>query len=211
MNDSVNLWDFCAIFILPTGIIMNRENLKTIAITLLSVILVAHSVEKKNVIDELNDEISFLNFKVSVADSLIRDTTLNGLIMADKLLDYQERIKDIEVNTHKIVVTMYHPVSSQTDDTPNITADGTVIKIKRASEYKYVAVSRNMLVRNGGFLRFGDYVWVDAGKKSGVYQVKDTMNARFINRIDILETPGVKPYKYNDASLRRIKYDIEQL
>ena len=211
MNDSANLWYSYAIFILPTGIIMNRENLKTIAIMLLSVILVAHSVEKNSVIDELNDEISFLNFKVSVADSLIRDTTINGLIMADKLLGYQERIKDIEANTHKIVVTMYHPVSSQTDDTPNITADGTVIKIKRASEYKYVAVSRNMLVRNGGFLRFGDYVWVDAGKKSGVYQVKDTMNARFINRIDILETPGVKPYKYDDASLRRIKYDIEQL
>ena len=211
MNDSVNLWYSYAIFILPTGIIMNKENLKTIAITLLSVILVAHSVEKNSVIDELNDEISFLNFKVSVADSLIKDTTLNGLIMADKLLGYQERIKDIEANTHKIVVTMYHPVSSQTDDTPNITADGTVIKIKRASEYKYVAVSRNMLVRNGGFLRFGDYVWVDAGKKSGVYQVKDTMNARFTNRIDILETPGVKPYKYDDASLRRIKYDIEQL
>tara|TARA_R110002110_G_scaffold27139_6_gene99075 strand:- start:462 stop:1034 length:573 start_codon:yes stop_codon:yes gene_type:complete len=190
---------------------MNRENLKTIAIMLLSVILVAHSVEKNSVIDELNDEISFLNFKVSVADSLIRDTTINGLIMADKLLGYQERIKDIEANTHKIVVTMYHPVPSQTDDTPNITADGTVIKIKRASEYNYVAVSRNMLVRNGGFLRFGDYVWVDAGKKSGVYQVKDTMNARFTNRIDILETPGVKPYKYDDASLRRIKYDIEQL
>lgn len=211
MNDSANLWYSYAIFILPTGIIMNRENLKTIAIMLLSVILVAHSVEKNSVIDELNDEISFLNFKVSVADSLIRDTTINGLIMADKLLGYQERIKDIEANTHKIVVTMYHPVPSQTDDTPNITADGTVIKIKRASEYNYVAVSRNMLVRNGGFLRFGDYVWVDAGKKSGVYQVKDTMNARFTNRIDILETPGVKPYKYDDASLRRIKYDIEQL
>lgn len=218
MNDSVNLWYSYAIFILPTGIIMNKENLKTIAITLLSVILVAHtvilvahSVKNKNVIEGLNDEISFLNFKVSIADSLIKDTTLNGLIVAEKLLGYQERIKDIEANTHKIVVTMYHPVSSQTDDTPNITADGTVIKIKRASEYKYVAVSRNMLVRNGGFLRFGDYVWVDAGKKSGVYQVKDTMNARFTNRIDILETPGVKPYKYDDASLRRIKYDIEQL
>lgn len=187
---------------------MNKENIKTIAITLLSVILVTHSVEKKNVIDELNDEISFLNFKISMADSLIKDTTINGLMMAEKLLTYEQTINDYEDNTHKIVVTMYHPVSSQTDDTPNITADGTVIKIKRASEYKYVAVSRNMLVRNGGFLRFGDYVWVDAGKKSGVYQVKDTMNARFVNRIDILETPGVEPYKYDDASLRRINYDL---
>ena len=190
---------------------MNRENIKTIAITLLSVITLVYSVERKYIIDEFNDEISFLNFKISLADSLIKTTTLNGLVMADKLLRYQEKVKDIESNTHKVVVTMYHPVSSQTDDTPNITADGTVIKIQRASEYKYVAVSRNMLVRNGGFLRFGDYVWVDAGKKSGVYQVKDTMNARFINRIDILETPGVKPYKYDNASLRRINYDTKQL
>jgi len=186
---------------------MNKENIKTITIILLSVILVSHSVEKKSIIDELNDDISFLNLKVSVADSLIKSTTLNGLILADKLLRYEEKLKDIEAGTHKIVVTMYHPVPDQTDDTPNITADGTIIKIKRASEYRYVAVSRNMLVRNGGFLRFGDYVWVDAGKKSGVYQVKDTMNARFTNRIDILETPGVKPYKYDDASMRRINYD----
>lgn len=188
---------------------MNRENIKTIAITLLSVILISHSIEKKNVIEELNDQISFLNFKVSMADSLIKSTTINGLILADKLMTYQNRLKNLEANTHKIVVTMYHPVPDQTDDTPNITADGTVIKIKRASEYNYVAVSRNMLVRNGGFLRFGDYVWVDAGKKSGVYQVRDTMNARFTNRIDILESPGVKPYKYNDASMRKINYNGE--
>lgn len=188
---------------------MNRENIKTIAITLLSVILISHSIEKKNVIEELNDQISFLNFKVSMADSLIKSTTINGLILADKLMTYQNRLKSLEANTHKIVVTMYHPVPDQTDDTPNITADGTVIKIKRASEYNYVAVSRNMLVRNGGFLRFGDYVWVDAGKKSGVYQVRDTMNARFTNRIDILESPGVKPYKYNDASMRKINYNGE--
>lgn len=188
---------------------MNRENIKTIAITLLSVILISHSIEKKNVIEELNDQISFLNFKVSMADSLIKSTTINGLILADKLITYQNRLKSLEANTHKIVVTMYHPVPDQTDDTPNITADGTVIKIKRASEYNYVAVSRNMLVRNGGFLRFGDYVWVDAGKKSGVYQVRDTMNARFTNRIDILESPGVKPYKYDDASMRKINYNGE--
>ena len=57
----------------------------------------------------------------------------------------------------------------------------------------------------------GYYVWVDAGKKSGVYQVRDTMAARWVNRIDILESPGVKPYKYNDASLRRLDYEPEHL
>lgn len=186
---------------------MKKENIKTIVIMLLSVILVSHSVEKKSIIDELNDQISFLNLKVSVADSLVKSTTINGLILADKLMTYEKKIKDVESNTHRIVVTMYHPVPDQTDDTPNITADGTVIKIKRASDYRYVAVSRNMLERNGGFLKFGDYVWVDAGKKSGVYQVRDTMNARFTDRIDILESPGVKPYKYDKASMRKINYE----
>jgi hypothetical protein len=32
------------------------------------------------------------------------------------------------------------------------------------------------------------------------------MNARFVNRIDILESPGVKPYKFNKAKI--IKTDI---
>jgi hypothetical protein len=45
---------------------------------------------------------------------------------------------------------------------------------------------------------------LDAGKKSGVYQVRDVMNRRFVNRVDILETPGTIPYKYSEASLRRI-------
>ena len=51
--------------------------------------------------------------------------------------------------------------------------------------------------------------WLEAGKKSGVYQVRDTMASRWVNRIDILETPGVKPYKYNEAFIRRISMALE--
>ena len=101
---------------------------------------------------------------------------------------------------------MYHPVPEQTDSTPNITADGTVFRIENASDYRYIAVSQNMLIRNGGFLDYGDWVVVDAGKKSGLYQVRDTMARRWTNRIDILESPGVVPYKYNDGSLRKLVY-----
>ena len=81
---------------------MNKENIKTIVITLLSVILVSHSVEKKNIIDDLNDRVGFLNLKVSVADSLVKSTTVNGLILADKLMTYQNRLKDLEANTDKL-------------------------------------------------------------------------------------------------------------
>jgi len=184
---------------------------KTVAILLLLVVFTTHSIEKKNEIDTLKEENLLMERMVSVADSLILDTTIRGLELARKLAVKEKKIEEYENNKHQVVVTMYHPVADQTDDTPNITADGSVIKISKASEYRYVAVSRNMLVRYGGFLKYGDYVWVDAGKKSGVYQVRDTMARRWINRIDILETPGVEPYKYNDASLRRLDYVSENL
>ena len=190
---------------------MQREKVKSISIFLLLVVLLLQGVEKKKEIDTLTEQNLLMDRMITLADSLIKDTTIEGLRLAEKLAAKEKKIEEYENNKHQVVVTMYHPVAEQTDDTPNITADGSVIKVSRASEYKYVAVSRNMLTRYGGFLRYGDYVWVDAGKKSGVYQVRDTMAARWINRIDILETPGVKPYKYNDASLRRLDYASENL
>ena len=185
---------------------MNNELIKTIVIILLSVVFVSHSVEKNQIIDELTENNSFLQHKVELADSLIFDTTQNGLELALTLITYEKKIEEYENNKHKVTVTMYHPVSGQTDDTPNITADGSIIRINNASEYRYIAVARNMLIRNGGFLNFGDYIWLDAGKKSGVYQVRDVMNKRFVNRVDILETPGTRPYKYSKASMRRISF-----
>ena len=190
---------------------MQKEKVKTVVIFLLCCIFVVHSIEKKKVIDELKEDNLFLQHKVELADSLVFDTTLRGLELASRLAVKEKKIEEYESNKHKVVVTMYHPVAGQTDDTPNITADGSVIKIRKASEYRYVAVSRNMLMRYGGFLMYGDYVWIDAGKKSGVYQVRDTMAARWINRIDILESPGVEPYKYNNGSLRRIDYEVSSL
>ena len=195
---------------------MKKELVKTIAIVLLSVIFIFHSIEKKVAIDELEEENTTLKLRVSlmkytkeIADSLMFDTTQHALDLAARLAIYEKTIEKYESNKHQVTVTMYHPVADQTDDTPNITAEGSVIKINNASEYRYVAVSRNMLMRYGGFLTYGDYVWVDAGRKSGVYQVRDTMASRWVNRIDILETPGVKPYKYKEASIRRIKLASE--
>ena len=102
----------------------------------------------------------------------------------------------------EVDVTMYRPIRRETDSTPNITADGTKIKINEASRYRFVAVSRNLLERWGGFLNYGDFVLLkDAGHKDGIYRVKDTMNARWVNVVDILESPGTDPYKFTNASL----------
>ena len=103
-----------------------------------------------------------------------------------------------------VTVTMYHPVRHQTDRTPDVLADGTKITIHKASEYRYVAVSRNLLQSWGGWLDYGDFIVLKGTDgKDGVYQVKDTMNKRFVNRIDILESPGVKPYKFVDAKIKK--------
>ena len=98
-----------------------------------------------------------------------------------------------------VTLTMYHPTKGQTDSTPNITADGTKINIWKASNYRYVAVSRDLLKRWGGPLDYGDWIVIEgAGKNSGVYQIRDTMNPKWTKRVDILKTPGTRQFKYTD-------------
>ena len=132
-----------------------------------------------------------------------------------ELVLYKNRITELEsvVDEFKlegldVTVTMYHPTTQQTDSTPDILADGTKIRIHKASDYKYVAVSRNLLKKNGGWLEYGDFIFLrGTSGKDGVYQVRDTMNRRFVNRIDILESPGTSPYKFDNAKI--VKKNME--
>lgn len=180
--------------------------LKNVAIGLLAIIFVSHSVEKKSEIDGLKHDLDVLEKQLTSGNVSLRMASKKINALQGALSQCDDKLTQHEKDIHNVTVTMYQPVPSQTDDTPNITADGTVIKVDRASEYRYVAVSQNMLIKNGGFLNFGDYVWVDAGKKSGVYQVRDVMNRRFTDRIDILEGVDVRPYKYDNARMVKIVY-----
>ena len=120
--------------------------------------------------------------------------------LRDELSHYDEY--GIEVD-----VTLYQPVYPQTDMTPNITADGTRIRISKASQYKFVALSRNLLKRWGGPFDYGDFILLKgAGNKDGVYQVRDTMNPKWVNVVDILESENVQPYKYTDAQIFKLNW-----
>ena len=69
------------------------------------------------------------------------------------------------------------------------------------------ALSRDLLKRWGGTFDYGDYIAIEGtGKNDGVYQVRDTMNKRFTNRVDILKTYGSREFKYNNATM----YKYEQ-
>ena len=143
--------------------------------------------------------VQFIEKEKEIWSKRLEELTISAETLQIRLNDYES--VGIEVD-----VTMYHPISRQTDSTPNILADGTRIRVQRASEYKFIAVSRNLLKRYGGFLDYGDFVVLKGtiGHKDGVYQVRDTMNKRFVNRIDVLETPGKKPYKYANAEIYKL-------
>ena len=107
----------------------------------------------------------------------------------------------------EVSVTMYQPVYPQTDNTPNITADGTKIRISKASDYKYVALSRNLLKRWGGPFDYGDFILIRGTEhKDGVYQVRDTMNPKWVNVVDILESKHVTPYKYENVHIYKMNW-----
>ena len=134
-----------------------------------------------------------------------KNVQVRALVKENKTL--KKELSKYETEGMIVTVTMYEPVSYQTDSTPNILADGTRIRVHKASEYRFIAVSRNLLKRHGGWLDYGDFVILKGtNHKDGVYQVRDTMNKRFVNRIDILESPGVQPYMFSEAKI--VKTDL---
>ena len=107
--------------------------------------------------------------------------------------------------TATVTATMYNPVPSQTDATPYLTACLFKIKKHRICQQKFVALSRDLLVRWGGHFKYGEVVLIEeAGKKDGLYIVADTMNKRYKHRIDFLEGVGMKHYKYLNVKITKV-------
>ncbi len=163
----------------------------------------------------MNKQISTLLLSlvlITYANGIVSSKFLNDKnIQLQSLLDENkrlvEKLDEYETEGMHVTVTMYQPVERQTDSTPNILADVTRIRTQEASNYKFIAVSRNLLKRYGGWLDFGDFILLKGTDgKDGVYQVRDVMNKRFVNRIDILESENVKPYKFDKAKI--VKTDL---
>ena len=149
--------------------------------------------------------ITYANGIISTKFLSDKNIQLQSLVDENKRLS--DKLNEYETEGMHVTVTMYQPVRYQTDSTPNILADGTRIRTQDASNYKFIAVSRNLLKRWGGWLDYGDFILLKGTDgKDGVYQVRDTMNPRWVNRIDILESIDVKPYKFDSAQI--IKTDL---
>ena len=134
--------------------------------------------------------------------------------MMDNLYSEINTLKDngycecLEIQEFDVTVTTYNPTEEQTDSTPNQTADGTIIKPWKATEYRYVALSRDLLSRWGGPFEYGDYVVIEGtedGEWDGIYQVRDTMAAKWVKRVDILTTDS--KFKYTDVKMYKYVKD----
>jgi len=123
--------------------------------------------------------------------------------LTNKIQDNEDLIQNIfNLKFYdNVVATVYHPVPEQTDDTPNITADGTRKEIDNASDYRYIAVSRDLHKRYGGNFDFNDIVYINSDELSGFYIIKDLMNKRFTRRIDFLHSPETPAFKLDNVEL----------
>ena len=149
-----------------------------------------------------------INLKYAILGSIIPVFVLFKVTddIIDELYDEINTLKSngycecLELQEFDVTVTTYNPTRSQTDSTPNITADGTRIKPWKATEYRYVALSRDLIARWGGPFEYGDYIVIEGtGGWDGVYQVRDTMNPKWTNRVDILTTNS--RFKYTDVKM----------
>ena len=165
---------------------MFKENLSIFLCLLPALIVTYHA---SNLLDENHEEIMSLNKQVWELRNNC-DT------------QYTNKI------SYNVTVTTYNPTKEQCDSTPNITADGTKFKTWRATEYRYVALSRDLIARWGGPFEYGDYIVIEGtGKWDGIYQVRDTMNPKWTNRVDILTTNS--KFKYNNITMYKYVDEYE--
>jgi len=115
-------------------------------------------------------------------------------------------VKHVEIT--KATITMYNAVEGQCDDTPFVTADNSMIDTTNISGLRWVALSRNLLTRfnTTAPFNYGDiiYLHIPSSNKSGYYRVKDTMNKRFVNYVDILESSTTPLYKYENIKIYKV-------
>jgi hypothetical protein len=87
-------------------------------------------------------------------------------------------------------LTIYNPVRGQCDDDPLVTASNRKIDLARLrnGDLRWMALSREMLSRWGGELKYGDTLTVNAGDNAidGEWIIQDTMAKRFSKHGDLL-------------------------
>ena len=145
--------------------------------------------------------LGFLILTLLFVRYVLKSITITIPIEKVSVIENKPHKKKVD-DTIKVTATMYNPVEEQCDSDPYTTASMLIINPFKASEQKFIAMSRDLLKRWGGIFEYKQKVrLVGCGEKDGVYIVADCMNERFRNKIDILETVGTPIYKFKNAKI----------
>tara|TARA_B100000809_G_scaffold266348_1_gene328632 strand:- start:509 stop:1060 length:552 start_codon:yes stop_codon:yes gene_type:complete len=112
----------------------------------------------------------------------------------------KEEQNPYEWKTIKVTATAYNSLAYQTSSNPHITAFGDSLK----PGLKYIAVSRDLLIKG---LVHNTLVKIEG--LQGTYLVKDKMNRRFRNKIDLYMGTDVKAAKKWGRRKVNITYRVE--
>jgi len=125
------------------------------------------------------------------------------LIFSLVLLNCKSDTQDtFEWKTLEVTATAYNSLAYQTSSNPHITAFGDSLK----PGLRYIAVSRDLL-KNG--LTHNTLVTIEG--LDGTYLVKDKMNRRWRNRIDVYMGTDVKAARKWGKRKVNISYRIEKV
>ena len=115
----------------------------------------------------------------------------------------ENKVKEIVAEEFRKVVTLttYSVTEEETDSSPTITASGFEIDENNPNKHRIIAVSRDLKRR----LRFGEKVVLsNAGRFNGVWYVRDLMNSRFRNKIDVLIDEDDKQTKMFGVIIKKL-------
>lgn len=107
----------------------------------------------------------------------------------------------VDIPSEVVTVTTYTPSEAETDSTPLVTASGFKISERNPKKHRIVAVSRDLKRK----YKFGTKIRIKgAGKYDGEYTIRDVMNKRHRNRIDILVGRRDKQTKIKKVKVYRV-------
>jgi 3D (Asp-Asp-Asp) domain-containing protein len=137
---------------------------------------------------------------MKIVSIVLMSVLVSSPIKPDNKLVDQKNI-DFETLEETVTVTTYTVDPKETDEEPLITASGFKLDSLNPRRHKIIAVSRDLKKK----FKFGQKVKITGiGKHSGIYVIRDLMNKRWKNRVDILINREDKQTKYHKAKLIKI-------
>ena len=101
----------------------------------------------------------------------------------------------------KVSLSTYKTDTAETDSTPLITASGFKLDSVNPMKHRVIAISRDLKE----LFSFGDKVKLsNAGKFNGIWFIRDLMNKKYRNKIDILINPGDRQMSIEGVVISKI-------